>query len=358
MIPFNNVQLQYQQDREIYLDLADRVYSSGTVINGDYCRRLEKSLCRLTNRKHAILTASGTDALGFLGATVARKFLPSIWFPAISFPATNAGFLRQCGSNKVSYIDVDRNGNIDLDQLELSLSKDYTVNRIIVWVNLYGVTVDYDRLSEIADQYQCILIEDAAQSLGSSWRDKPSGGLGQSSCLSFDPTKNLNAFGLGGAVLTNSDTVAHSVDQLRRPHTAQWINHGYNSQINEVDAAMVWWKLENRFKNWQQRRTQIASYYKQCLDHLVTTVDPDTNSESSWHKFVIWHPERDAIAQKLTDNKIETKKHYPHTLGSFSSPMAEQQAKSCLSLPIYPELLDSQVEHIAQSTQLAIKLLS
>lgn len=346
MIKFFNVDLQYQQDREVYLDLADRVYSSGQVINGPYCKLLEESLKQRTNRKHCVLTASGTDALAFVGESL-HSNNNIVLFPEISFPATNNGFFRTFNHWKTTkiYVETDSNGNIDFEKLDhrLSpLSKD--ANVIVVWVNLFGHTVNFDDLQLIQDCYPHVLfVEDAAQSFGAKWNNIPSGSVGLASCLSFDPTKNLNAFGIGGAVLTNDYVIASSVDLKRRPHTANWINHGYNSQINEVDAAMVWWKLENRFDAWQERRTAIAKYY---LDNLIVDcVRPQKECTSAWHKFVIKSRRRDFIKDKLAAAGVETKIHYPKTLAGTTNEFTD----SCLSLPIYPELSDSEVEYITDS---------
>lgn len=358
MIKFFNVDKQYQQDREVYLDLADRVYSSGQVINGEYCRKLENSLKSRTGRKHCVLTASCTDALAFLGNSYI-KFNSVVIFPKISFPATNNGFTRELEKYKFNtlYLDTDSNGILDLNQLDglLKQLNEQGCKVVVVWVNLFGHTVDYDKLTDIQNRYAHVdFVEDAAQSLGASWKDVSSGAMGGASCFSFDPTKNLGAFGIGGAMLTNKQELADAVDLHRRPHTARWINHGYNSQINEVDAAMLWWKLENRFDNWQQRRADIAEYYISHLDNYIDIVKPHKHCTSAWHKFVVKHTNRDSVKNRLKELGVDTRIHYPRTLSGSENAFTN----TCLSLPIYPELSDSEVEHVVRSTVSAVKLLS
>ena len=356
MIKFFNVDLQYQQDREHYLDLADRVYRSGQVINGEYCRKLENSLKTLTGRKYCVLTASCTDALAFVGSALQSSNNNNFIFPSISFPATDNGFARESINANRIYIPVDINGNIDLEILENKLkSIDTSVNTVVIWVNLFGHTVDFDQIKQLQAQYPGVrFVEDAAQSIGAYWKDTPSGSMGIASCFSFDPTKNLGAFGIGGAILTDRDNIAEAVDLHRRPHTPKWINHGYNSQINEIDAAIVWWKLENRFEDWQKRRIEIANYYIEHLREYTDLVLPNEHCTSAWHKFVIKHPARDAIKQHLKNDCIETRIHYPFTLDNQKKEFNQQ----CLSLPIYPELTDGSVEHVVSSLTSAIKLLS
>lgn len=356
MINFFNIDKQYQQDREAYLDLADRVYSSGQVINGEYCRKLEHSLKTMTGRKHCVLTASCTDALAFTGNALMSKNNNVFLFPNISFPATDNGFSREAPLQQTSRIYVDTNsaGTIDIDKLDAQLEllpSDCCI--VVVWVNLFGHCVDYDHMLTLQQKYPNVaFVEDAAQSIGAKWKDTPSGAMGLASCFSFDPTKNLGAFGIGGAFLTDKDELAGTVDLHRRPHTPKWINHGYNSQINEVDAATVWWKLENRFAAWQQRRTEIAEYYVKNLK--VECIIPDNNCTSAWHKFVIKHNKRDQLKAELKEKGVDTRIHYPKTLCGNENWFTQQ----CLSLPIYPELSDNEVEYITQSTNSAVKLLS
>ncbi len=356
MIKFFNVDRQYQQDRHIYLDLVDRVYSSGQVINGDYCKRLESSLKTLTGRQHCVLTASCTDALAFVGSALLTDVSNTVVFPNLSFPATDNGFLRESINQPIEkiYTSTDLNGNIDLNGLEQILESATHIQKItVVWVNLFGHAVDYDRMLTIQQKYPTVtFVEDAAQSIGASWKGTPSGAMGVASCFSFDPTKNLNAFGLGGAVLTDCSDIAEWVDLHRRPHTNNWQNHGYNSQINELDAAIIWWKLENRFHSWQQRRTQIAEYYLKNIN--ATCVVPNSESVSAWHKFVIKHRNRDSIKAKLYSEGVETKIHYPYTLDATQT----EFTRSCLSLPIYPELTDNEVEQVVELTNRTIELFS
>ena len=356
MIKFFNVDLQYQQDREVYLDLADRVYSSGQVINGEYCRKLETSLKTLTGRKHCVLTASCTDALAFVGSAVQSAISNNFIFPNLSFPATDNGFTRESNNTKRIYIPVDNNGNIELDFLNKKLNSiDTSIKTVVVWVNLFGHTVNFDRIKDLQAEHPTVdFVEDAAQSIGASWKDTPSGSMGIASCFSFDPTKNLGAFGIGGAMLTDSNDIAGAVDLHRRPHTPKWINHGYNSQINEIDAAMVWWKLENRFVEWQKRRTEIANFYIEQMQPYTDLVLPHKDCTSAWHKFVIKHRLRDELKERLKDAGIDTRIHYPYTLDKQKTSFTQQ----CLSLPIYPELSDSSIEYVTNSVISSIKLLS
>jgi len=357
MIKFFDIGRQYQRDKDVYLDLADQVLSSGQMVNGPHCAALARALAIKSGRGHVVLTGSCTDALAFVGeATVWED--TTVFFPLISFPATDNAFLRGIKHRKwnAEYVDVDYYRLIDLEKLEAMLQACKSAHKIVVWVNLYGNTVNYRLLDDIAYNNNALLIEDAAQSYGANYDRIWSGGMGTTSTLSFDPTKNLNSFGMGGAVLTDDHKVARFVEMNRRPHTAQWINHGHNSQMKELDAAVVLWKLENRFYEWQTRRGEIASYYFDELQEVAGSCYADTNlMKGAHHKYVMNIQCRGAVQAAMLEAGIETKIHYPRTLIPGPGTNAETFTHTGLSLPLYPELSDAEVEVVAEVAAKVIK---
>lgn len=356
MIKFFNVDRQYSADREIYLNIFDQVCSSGQVVGGENTQRLENHLRAKFNRKHAVVLNSCTDCLGFVGEYLLNKYQNetiSVYFPLMSFLATNSGFLREIDQTQIDlhYIDVDYNCNIDLDKLEETVSHDKNSIKILVWVNLFGNPVDYDRLKQLESFYNLHLVEDAAQSIGASWNGVRSGSMGEASCFSFDPTKNLNAFGIGGAVLTDDDHLATRARTRSRPNSQTWSSAGFNSQINEVDAAIIDYKLQHRFNAWQQRRTDIAEHYIKTFGNLVYTIEQKKEAVCSWHKFIIKHRDRDLLKDRLKQNGIETRIHYPYLLQENPNSKAYKLSQMLLSLPIYPELTDQEVEFVADTAK-------
>lgn len=365
MIKFFDIGRQYQRDKDVYLGLADQVFSSGQMVNGPHCAALTQALKTRSGRAHVILTGSCTDALALVGEYLMTPDT-TVFFPLISFPATNNGFLRgvKHGRWAAEYVDVDFYRLISLFKLDHMLASCTTPKKVVVWANLFGNTVDYRALDAIAVKYGAVLVEDAAQSYGASWDGIKSGGMGSVSTLSFDPTKNLNAFGMGGAILTDNAKLAEFVELTARPHTGKWINRGHNSQMNELDAAVVCWKLENRFEEWQARRAEIAEYYSLELQEYASSchitpnrhpVNPHIVHVGANHKFVIDVKQRELIQAEMLERGVETKVHYPKTLIPAPGTNAESYVKTGFSLPLYPELSDVEVERVAEVAIAAVK---
>lgn len=361
MIKFFGLDRQYQNIKEEILDITDKVLSSGQVLDGLYTDGFEKLIAHRTNRKYAVSVNSGTQALIFAQhcATNRGKDSKNILIPSISFVATLNSVIM--AGNTPVYCDTDNRGLIDLNSLPINLSDAHIDT--VMYVNLFGNTIDYDKFITQTDFFNkdIFVIEDAAQSFGASYKNIPSGKLGTVSCLSFDPTKNLSNYGSGGMILTDDLDVCKELLNLR-DNGKQSIHSipGTNSKMSEVDCAQMIVKLKH-FDKWQQRRTQIAEFYTAELSNLVETPEVSSNVTHSWHKYVIKHESRYRLRQHLNSQNIETKIHYELPL--FELPLGFKYVNSlelfykessafcmsCLSLPLYPELLDSEVEHIVQS---------
>jgi dTDP-4-amino-4,6-dideoxygalactose transaminase len=213
------------------------------------------------------------------------------------------------------------------------------------------------------DQWNIPVIEDAAQSFGAFYRGHPSGKLGDISCLSFDPTKNLNNYGSGGMVLTDDPEIFESINDYKNNgkgnmHSAS----GTNSKMNESDCAQMLVKLKY-FNQWQARRKAIAEYYSENLSGVsgVNLLPVEPHVEHSWHKYAIHVKNRSQVTLDLAARGVATKIHYNIPLHlepvSFIYTIdnsdilhnAEEFCKSTVSLPIYPELTDLEVEWVVDS---------
>jgi len=245
------------------------------------------------------------------------------------------------------FIDVDSNGILDIAGLDLPGIQSNNIT--LMYVNLYGNMIDYDKLQTVITLFSnknVSIIEDAAQSFGGSYKGIPSGKLGLISCLSFDPTKNLPSYSSGGMVLTDDDELATVIRRRAKVSEDSIESVGTNSQMSESSAAQLLVKLQY-FDSWQKRRTDIAAYYTDRLDGTkirLPTHSPDVIH--AWHKYVIrCTPATNyELQKKLSDYNIETKIHYRYTLGAVTVP---ESRTSVLSLPIYPELTDVEVERVA-----------
>lgn len=371
LIPFINLKKQYLGIRDEVLGAVDAVLSSGQVLDGVHVEAFETAIARMTNRKYAVAVNSGTQALTFaIRALEANNKLKNvrnkILIPSVSFVATLNSVLET--HNNPVFCDVDSEALIDVDTLIQPFnfsSRDRLVDAVM-YVNIFGNTINYEKFYTSVKFFggeEIPIIEDAAQSLGAKYKGTPSGKLGDISILSFDPTKNLPNYGSGGMVLTD-DVKEYTMlrDMRDNGKYDDYSRSGTNSKMSELDAAVMLVKL-NHFTKWQRRRTDIANYYTQELADYVKVPKITQDCEPSWHKYVIKDANRSSLKTHLIQNGIETKIHYDTPL--FDYPLgfgyadfksshytnATLFSRSCLSLPIYPELTDLEVEKVVNGVK-------
>ena len=362
-IPFFGLDRQYASIKEEILDVTNQVYKSGQVLDGIHTQLFENAIARRCNRSFAISVNSGTQALIFAQMAALNKPPYSILIPTLSFIATINSVLMN-GHTPV-FCEIDHKGLMNLDSFDYKLDKSVGA---IMYVNLFGNCIDWDKFRMYTEFFNddIIIIEDAAQSFGAYYKGTPSGKMGDVSILSFDPTKNLNNYGSGGMILTDDFNIYEVCRNLKnngklRDHDVP----GTNSKMSEVDCAQMMVKL-NYFDAWQRRRKEIAEYYINELYQYVDILIPNEDVEHAWHKFVIRLDGRSRLQQLLEINGIETKIHYEmalfdHNVGYTYRDYTHdfytetlQFTRECLSLPIYPELTDSEVETIAERIKYCI----
>jgi len=362
VIPFFGIHRQYQNIREEILEITDRVYSTGRVLDGAYTEHFENKIAKRCNRAYALAVNSGTQALIFAQMAAVSRPPYSILIPTVSFVATINSVLMN--NFTPVFCDIDHKGLIDLDSYEYKL--DQSVGAVM-YVNLFGNCVDWDRFQMQTRFFNddLIIIEDAAQSFGASYQGVPSGKLGDISVLSFDPTKNLNNYGSGGMILTDDYHIYETCRTLRDNGKSIHDTPGTNSKMSESDCAQMLIKLQH-FDSWQRRRKEIADYYINELYQFVDISVPNKGVEHAWHKFVIRTNNRSALMGHLARQGIETKIHYESALYDlgvgfnyidYGKDLFTETAaftRECLSLPIYPELLDSEVETIVEQIKFYI----
>lgn len=360
VIPFFGVKRQYANLREELLDVTDRVYTSGRVLDGEHTTKFEQAIAKRCGRKYAVACNSGTQGLIF-AQQVLFADNTKILIPSISFVATLNSVL--LNGNDPVFCDTDSQALIDLESLDYAI-KGAGINGIM-YVNIFGNTVDWDRFKITANFFNedLKIIEDAAQSFGASFKGQPSGSMGDVSVLSFDPTKNLNNYGSGGMVLCDNLETANALIDLRDngKKTAHQIP-GTNSKMSEADCAQMLVKLKH-FDSWQTRRTEIAEYYSSELCNYIDVPKATEGTIHSWHKYVIKTTDRHGLHLNLMIKGIETKIHYATPLFeeevgypyiNYAAELYREASafcQECLSLPIYPELTDNEVEYVVKSVK-------
>jgi dTDP-4-amino-4,6-dideoxygalactose transaminase len=353
-IPFTGLRKQYNNLRTEILDVTDTVLRSGVLMDGNYTAEFENWLARKNHVSYAVTCHSGTQALEILAGYYRNNDLsyinpPTVLVPALTYPATANAFLRS--GWKVIIGETDYYGQLDTRKILKDMDPHY---HAVCAVGLYGAAL---RDMQPA-RNRAILIEDGAQ----HWLSDDCRRQGEATAISFDPTKNFANYGNGGAVVSD--------DRKLLDYARDWINNGKhtrhsevgtNSRMSEIDCAQMMVKTKY-IDQWQKRRGEIASHWIERLKKTgVRTLIDDSNFKSHcYHKFVIEADNRDIIQRNLTLRKIETKIHYAEPLhelpayqhldnpGTLLSP-ASSLSRRCLSLPLYPELSDMEVEYIVDS---------
>ena len=362
-IKMYGVERQYQNLKKEVLDITDRVLSTGQVLDGTETTLFEMTVASRLNRTYAIAVNSATTGLLFALNSIVPKKKNGLLIPAVSYIATmNSAILSKYAD--IQICDVDASGLMDLGKAEYAMGSEI---QTVMYANLFGNTVDWDRfkiMTEFFGSDRVRVVEDAAQSFGASFNGVASGCMGDVSVLSFDPTKNLNNFGSGGMILTDDGNVNEFVKNIR--DNGKYTGHeipGINSKMSEVDCAIMTMKLKKHFDKWQARRTEIAEYYTKELQEYVEVPTTTPGAVHAWSKYVIRVPNRMMLKKHLEYNDIECKMTYTRTLyeefvGRSYAPVGltsddgwecHRFTRECLSLPIYPELYDSEVEKVVKT---------
>ncbi|MBI5739142.1 MAG: DegT/DnrJ/EryC1/StrS family aminotransferase [Nitrospirae bacterium] len=356
-IKFIGLDRLFSNHRSEYLDAVEKVLGTGTVIGGPHIDEFEKSLAEITNRKYAVSVTSCTDALFFILTSCGIGKGDEVITTSYSFIATASAVLRT-GATPV-FADVDGHYHLTLDQVRQAKT-DRT--KAVLAVNLLGDCIDFTAFEEYCNKEKLLLIEDAAQSFGAKYRGVPSGKLGLASALSFSPMKTVPCFGTAGAIVTDDKDIAGTCSSLRRHgkvnESPSSVILGYNSVLPSDKAAQLNVSLKHMYQ-WQERRALIADRYITGLNGVGDIVTPGTRDGAvhCWHKFMLRTSRRDELQKFLLHSGIQTQVHYKIPLPSepifgqkrpdfFTN--AIEYSKTCLSLPIYAELKDQEVDYIIQ----------
>ena len=357
-VPLLDLRAQFASiEREVRAAM-DRVLETQRFIGGPEVEGLEHEIAAYCGTRHAIGVSSGTDAI--LGALMALGIGPGdeVIVPPFTFFAT-AGCVVRLGGKPV-FADIEpRTFNIDPSKVERAVTKR---TRAIMPVHLFGQCADVDPIVEIGERHGVPVIEDAAQALGATYKGRRAGSLARLGCFSFFPSKNLGAFGDGGIVTTDDDALAAKLRVLR-DHGQKPKYHyrfvGGNFRLDALQAAVLRVKLTH-LEAWHEARRRNAGRYDSLLaGSAVTTPWIAPHNRTIYNQYVIRHPDRDGLRQHLSDRGVGTEVYYPvslhlqecfadlgHRDGDF--PESERAQREVLALPVYPELTEEQIGHVAE----------
>jgi len=361
-VPMLDLQAQYRPIREAILDVVTRVCDSQRFILGHEVEAMERDLAAYLGVAHAVGVSSGTDAL--LLAMMALGIGPGdeVITSTYSFFAT-AGCVARLGAKPV-LVDIDpATYNIDPAAAAAAVT---SRTRAIIPVHLYGQSADLDPLVDTARRAGVPLIEDAAQAIGARYKGRTVGGFGRVGCFSFFPSKNLGAFGDGGLVTTDDDTVAASLRRMRVHGADRQYYHqviGGNFRLDALQAAVLRVKLPH-LAAWTEARRVNAGRYARLfaeagLTDRVGLPETAPDRHHIFNQYVVRVPDRDAVKAHLEARNVGCAIYYPvpfheqacfaylgHRTGQF--PHAERAARETLALPIYGELTPEQQRYVVE----------
>ncbi len=362
MIPMVDLKKQYQLLKSEMDEQLQQVFDATQFILGPNVMAFEKEAAAYLKVKHALSCASGTDALHLALRAAGIKEGDEVITSTFTFIAT-AEAICYVGATPV-FVDIDpKTFNLDPELVAQAITPR---TRAIIPVHLFGQPANMPALMALAKQHKLITIEDCAQSFGAAVNGTMTGSFGIAGCHSFFPSKNLGCYGDGGMVTTDDDKLAADIRVLRNHGSQQRYHHdviGYNSRLDEIQAAILRVKLRH-IDTFNRERRRAAHTYSRLLAGSVITPFEDGIGNHVYHQYTVLTPKRDAIMQKLTAAQIANAIYYPiplhrqkafqHDYADISLPISEKVASECMSLPIYPELTDEQIGTIVNTIKSAL----
>lgn len=361
MIPFVELNTQFTAIESEMREAIDRVLKSGWFVLGEELSTFEQAFASYLGVDHVVGVGSGTDAIHLALRAAGIEAGDEVITVAHTAVPTVAGICA-AGATPV-LVDIDPDTcTMDPERLAEAIS---SKTRAVVPVHLYGHPCDMDAILAVADANDLVVIEDCAQAHGARYRDRHCGAFGAASAFSFYPSKNLGAYGDGGAVVTNSGACAERLKRLRNYGESTRYHHvsqGFNSRLDELQAAVLGVKLRH-LDAWNRARNELAARYRKVLEGLPVELPHEAEwATHCYHLFVIRTPRRDELREHLHAAGIGTQLHYPvpvHLQEGYaflgkpqgSYPAAEKAAAEVLSLPMYPELRPSEVDRVGGSIE-------
>jgi len=368
-IPFLDLKAAYFELKEEYDVAYRRVMESGRYILGNELESFEEEFAAYCKAKYCIGVANGLDALHWILRAMDIGSEDEVIVPSNTYIASWLA-VSYAGAIPIPVEPDEKTYNIDPLKIESAITPK---TKAIMAVHLYGQPADMDLIRQIAKRHELKVIEDAAQAHGALYKGRKVGNLGDAAGFSFYPGKNLGAFGDGGAVVTNDAEIADKVRVLRNYGSRiKYHNEikGFNSRLDELQAAFLRVKLK-RLDVWNERRREIAKIYLQNLQEtsgIILPYVPEGSGEPVWHLFVVRHPRRNELGNRLNEAGIGTLIHYPippHLSGAYSDYewrkgdflITEKIAETILSLPLYPIINEYQQQYIVDNIKNICKIL-
>lgn len=359
-VPFVDLKAQYLSLKSEIDSAIYSVIEKTAFVRGEFVKEFEEAYAKKYGVKHCISVANGTDAIYISLKALGIGTEDDVITVANSWISTSET-ITQAGARPV-FIDIEPDYfNIDSNKIEKKIAQN---TKVIIPVHLYGQPAKIDRIKEICKKYKVFLLEDCAQAHFAEYKDQKVGTFGIAGTFSFYPGKNLGAYGDAGAIITNNDDFAVKAQMFANHGSIKKHHHeieGINSRMDGIQAAILKVKLKY-IDDWNNARHKNAQKYNELLSGLPEIVTPKIrkNCFHIFHLYVIRTRKRDELANHLKSKGINTGIHYPTALPFLHAykylglrpsdfPIAYQFQNEILSLPMFPELTNNQIEYVANS---------
>lgn len=355
-VRFNNLVPSIRVTKELQNAFL-KVLDSGNYILSKNVFKFEEKFAKYLGAKYCIGVGNGLEAIQISLMALGVGEGDEVITTPISAAATSLAILA-VGAKPI-FVDTTKEGLIDPNLIPKTITKK---TKAILPVHLYGIPADLKQIQNICKKYHLYLIEDAAQAHGSKFFEKYVGTFGEFGCFSFYPTKNLGAFGDGGAIVTNNKKMANVCREIRDYGQSRKYHHvrfALNSRLDEIQAALLSIKLKSLdFQN--NKRRKLAIRYIRNLSNIpsLKIVKPDNLNNSNFHLFVIRAKKRDKLMGYLKRSGVQTLIHFPKIIpdqpflkpeyGKLSLPNARKFVKEILSLPLHPKMTIDEVDYISK----------
>ncbi|MBI3573435.1 DegT/DnrJ/EryC1/StrS family aminotransferase [Candidatus Kaiserbacteria bacterium] len=352
-VPFNDLSRHAKRHVGELAPILARVAASGWYILGKEVEAFEHAFARFAGTRYAIGVNSGTDALALAMRALDIGEGDEVVTTANTAVPTVAA-IRMVGATPV-FADIDERHVMDPHDVEKRITQR---TKAIMPIHLYGFPADMEALNAIAKKHGLAVVEDAAQAHGATIGGKPVGSLGDAAAFSFYPTKNLGAFGDGGAITTNDAKLAKRLKRLRvygEEGRYESVEEGVNSRLDEMQAALLSWALPH-LPEWNARRREIAERYLRGITNPLVSLPSQTDGsrKGMWHLFVVQVKDRAVFMKHMEKSGIGTAIHYPIPIYRQKAyaflnvdpahyPMTETIVPRIVSLPLFPELKDEEI---------------
>lgn len=356
-VKFNVLDRQYLKYAEEYDQAALEVLRSGWYVLGKQVEAFEKKFSEYIGSDYCVGLNSGLDALILAIRALGIGFGDEVIVPGNTYIATVLG-ITENGATPV-FVEPNEFYNIDEEKIERKITGR---TKAILVVHLYGQACNMTKIMEIAHKYHLYVIEDCAQAHGATWDGKIVGSFGHVGCFSFFPTKNLGAFGDGGAITTNSAEIAEKVRKLRNYGSIIKYKHeieGVNSRLDEMQAELLSVKLKHLDELTAERVSVAERYCNEIKNPMVNLPLCRELATHVYHLFVVRVKERDRFQEYLKQQGIDTQIHYPipphksecyaqYEWSKVTLPVTEQNADEIISLPLYNGMTENETSYVIE----------